>query len=527
MICLADHTVVPTATISNTEAGLVDTMAGYTGSALIGSGSLAKLLLHDKYNRAVLIATTSWDNVSYWNAPTLSNNLRLMLVPYAEDKSAATINTLYEGNKWQAAILDEAPNTKFMYTLGMDPSLKTFYPPVPMGSASLVINGLEMASAEIFGTDHAAYLITSTGLYWYYDKYGHIPWPTNWTGQTTPPGGWEQQLNSVLWLTRMKAISGVVTSLRPVAGAPVRVVRCGTNIPATTGDLAIDVDLTLKDEDRKLSGHQVYKRIEGNKLIKGPVVSRLLAGPGISVSSPSGVEQGYGDVTVALTDGGFSGDFEDVALENAKQELIGMFPYIRLLGWNSEATTNIPSGFVARFQVPKELIGEFQILLYITLFGESTIPNVVGGNQRLSAGLEFSYNVLRDYQPKEESMGTLLDSLIVPATDPIPLMVPFGKIPTNTTDPVYKAFNPMIIHNNPKDSADDPGRLVQALGTPFPRSGDIKGGAVSTSLHEVTVMAGSQVAIRIRRASVTTPGLEYTGSLGVLKLRWQLAPVKT
>jgi len=117
-----------------------------------------------------------------------------------------------------------------------------------------------------------------------------------------------------------------------------------------------------------------------------------------------------------------------------------------------------------------------------------------------------------------------MDNLIEPVTVRS-VEVSFGMQDGNPAYPsreVYLAYDPMIVHNNPQDVYDDPGRIARSLGGLLPAVGDTKGGVVSTGLGQVTVQGGSLVGIRINRADVATAEREYTGAVGITQVRWRL-----
>jgi hypothetical protein len=328
--------------------------------------------------------------------------------------------------------------------------------------------------------------------------------------------------------------TSIVTSLQPADGSPITVRRCGTTTDANTGDLVLDVELQLSSENAGLDDYIVPKRVQGTKLLTGPVVSKIRAGTGISISSPSGVPEGCGEVTVALTSGeGYAGDFGKIAYRNAKQELIGMFPYTRLLGWTT-AHSDPASGFVAQFQVPYTVVGEYQVYVYMTVFGEEDIAySASGANVVKYAGLTFDYSVLRDYNPSDDTYGTLPDNVITPANGPARVEIPFGvaggvtykDADDNETTKVYGAYDPMVVHNNATE-ADVAGRIVRVIDTPFPAIGDKKGNVTTVApITNVTVRAGSMVGIELQRGDVTDRNNEYTAAIGITQLRWRLTRV--
>jgi hypothetical protein len=296
----------------------------------------------------------------------------------------------------------------------------------------------------------------------------------------------------------------------------------------------LDVELVLSEENAGLDDYLVPKRVQGTKLLKGPVVSKIRPGAGIAISSPPGVPEGAGEVTIALASGqDYAGDFDKIALRNAKQELIGMFPYTRLLGWTT-GQSNIPSGLVAQFQVPYTVAGEFQVYVYLTVFGEEDIAYDAGSPNKIkNAGLTFDYSVLRDYDPDDDTYGTLLDNVVTPQYGPATVEIPFGieggtpylDADGASSTKVYGAYDPMVIHNNPNE-IDVPGRIIRTMDAPFPVVGDKKGNVVTTlPLSNVTVRAGSMVGIEVQRGDVTASADEYTGPIGITQLRWRLTRV--
>lgn len=483
------------------------------------------LVYDDAYNSLISTASVSyWKTIEYYKPVTLVNNLRLMVVPFSIDRVPAESGVMTYGDNWFTTVTDEAPGAKFEYSLDMEASVRRYYPPVPLSAAALVVNGVEMESGTVH-PDNAVYLPAFHGIYWMYDNYSRIPWPVDWVNYTNQG---EFAVLATLYLAQMRlTTTSVVTSLQAAPGSPIKVLRCGTSDPATTGDLALDLDLVLTSENSNLPDYQVFKQVQGSKLLKGPVVSKIVPGSGISISNSPGVPAGAGEVTISLAaQQSYSGDMTDIALDNAKQELIGMFPYIRLLDWVTGSPSNVPTGFVAKFVVPQDIVGTYQVAIYITVFGETDILLTPDTTSRLMAGLKFSYSVLHDYEPTDDLYGTLLDNLIEPVSArsvEVPLGrvegTPYGDPPVNY---LYKAYDPMIIHNNPNDINDEPARIRKCLGGLFPAIGDKQGGVVQTDLAEVTVQGGNLVGIRIQRAGVSNPNLEYTGKLGFARIRWQL-----
>jgi hypothetical protein len=516
---------------------------GYTGAALtlaysgatadISAGTLV-MLVYDSANVTQVPVVGYWSTIDYFKPVTLKNGLKLMFTPFDVDRNDVTSSDVVAGDYWTASIVDEAPGAVFEYALDMDSAVRQYYPPVPLSAAALVVNGIEMESYATH-PDNPVWRPAYGGLYWYDDTYARVPWSVGWE-TVDVPGSYNTLITLYMVHMRVEDTSAV-TSLQPAAGSPIKVMRCGTATAATVGDLELDLDLNLADENAGLDGYLVYKRIQGSKFLKGPVVSCIRAGAGISISSPPGVPIGVGVVTVGLSSAqDYAGDFQKLALRNAKQELIGMFPYTRLLGWNTYGI-NRPSGLVAQFQVPYTIEGEYQVYVYMTVFGEEDIAFVVGGlNTVKYVGMTMDYSVLRDYLPSDAAnlYGTLTDNVITPANGPVQIDIPLGVAPDGvtytdangaTSTKVYGAFDPMVVHNNPNET-DTAGRIIRVMNTAFPVIGDLKGTVATTApLSNVTVRAGSMIGIELQRANASNPSREYTGALGIMQLRWRLTRV--
>lgn len=511
------------------------TVTGATTSTLCtGAGDLITgdvgVMIYDMYHN-ILLATDAGaiPGLQYYQSQALANGLEIMPIPYDSAGVVAPSDAVAIGDSRTIDITDEAPTAYFWYNVGMHAAMNQYFPPIPVEAASLVLNGIELDSYNAFPTD-PTYRLGNSAVNWYPRAYGAVPWPRDWV-DISSPGTFD--LNMLLHFVR-SAIgnTGVVTSLRPVDGSPVRVVQCGTNTPATVGDLAIDVDLDISDSDQNLAGYKVYKATTGQKLIKGPVVEKIVAGPGISITQQTGHPTGQGIVTIGSS-GSYAGEFEEVALQNAKQELMGMFPYVQLLGWTTGGSSNVPTAFVAKFRVPHN-IGDmtappsFKVVVHMTVFGETSIPWVGGGNKKY-AGIDFSYSILPDFFPVNIDPawnvlnGTLPDGMLTMAT-PIRAEIPFGKYDPAGGYPIYSAYDPMLIHNNPSESpvTDDDRKIAWVLGYPFP----VKAALYNWTLpDEPVVKPGSLVGIRVARADVVSAiGQEYTGKIGFINIRWMLIP---
>lgn len=529
MICTPTTTTVST-TVVGASASTVSAGAGSL------SAGTAALLVYDEYHQ-VLVATTSyWGAATYWTPTVLKNNLSIIPIPYDSDGTPATADTIAVGDYWDAEYVDEAPGAYFVYSMGMHASMNTYYPPLPVTAAALILNGVEMDSEDQFPLT-PTYRTGPSSIYWYSNYLGSVPWPRDWVDINSPGSAAYQQKLLYRFVNMSAGDTGLVTSCRPAPNSPIKILRCGTTDAATTGDLAFDLDLAMSESSDNLAGYQVFKKATGSKLRKGPVVEKITSRDGtVTVSSSGGAPLGQGIVDLSVGSFRYEGDFEEVALQNAKQELLGMFPYIRLLGWTG--TSSIPSGFVAKFRVPHTAgDAEYKVVIYLTVFGETSIPYVGGGAAQF-AGVDFSYSILPDFvpstPPSDPTNYPAWNSLdrdlsiserlgIMETGTPIHADIPIGKYDITGLTPTYTAYDPMLIHNNPAEGADEPRKLAQVLGNPFPNAGELTYWDLG-AWGNPAVRPGSLVAIRVQRsAAVTAPA--YTGTLGFISLRWRLVVV--
>ena len=523
------HLIIGVADADTVTKSITDPFITLTQVVVPGPWAIdvaAGFLVYDK-NHNVLVATDSyWSGANYWTPKALKNNLSIMVIPYDADGTPAIGDVVLNGDKFTSTFVHDGPGTSFVYNVAMHPALSQVYPPIPFGACSLVLNGVELDSYALFSTNYI-YRAGLSGIYWLSNKYGAVPWPVAWTDYTYVPP-YESVQNMVFHSVKMAVgNSSVVTSLQPAEGSPIRILKCGTNDVGTVGDLEVAIDLQLSSVEGNLEGYNVYKEISNNKLVKGPVVSQIIEGPGISISNSAGTPAGRGRVMISLASGaGLGGDFGEVALENAKQEMVGMFPYIQLLEWVTGATTNIPTGFTAKFKVPTNLTGNYRVLVYLTLFGEADTVQIVGQPDIVKkAGLEFSYEVLHDYLNPDTTFpyDNLQDDIIVPPSA-LSVEVPMGVVPVVTPGYIYNAYDPIIIHNNSTE-VDVGRRITWQLGYPLPTVNDLQGGLPIPNLNNACVTSGSLVAIRVKRAGVSVPANEYTAKLGFINLFWRLTSI--
>ena len=464
-------------------------------------GDLNALIAYDEHWTSV-VATAYWDAGTAGSTGTeMVGGGRLYYVPATEASPVAPTATY----KATARLDADAPLSPFVYMMGTHPTARGLYPPIPITAIRLELNGVLLDAYDGSGADYT-YVAGADTLYWKADSWGAVPWPTYWTdhdSEVEPYARKKLRMHTSYGLLD----TGVgVTSLRPAPNAPVKITRCGTDEAAVTGDLEVDVNFDATTTNSNEAGYNVIKRITGSRGYAGPVVERIIPGPGITIHQNYGAPAGQGIVTVGLAgQQDYAGEFDTIALENAKQAKIGMFSYIKLLGWDSTgpAQGNIKTGLTAQFRIPHTLANkQYGVIVYATVFGTNSTS---GGGPTTFAGLEFSYSAVHDlFTAGGDMVGTNASLKSTPmVSSPTATAIQF--------DPGYVEYDPMIIHN----AADEPDKgvhLQHVLGAAIP--GD----------NPWPLRPGSIVAVRIARGGIGHMGgaSEYKHPVGIVNLRWRL-----
>jgi len=414
----------------------------------------------------------------------------------------------------------------YRYNMGIEEDLNLFFPPVPRKSGSLMLNGVELESDELYDKK-GIYSIGPDTIYWMDDHYGYGPW-----GSYIDP---DQETDNeprltFHFVTSFHSTTGPVTSLRPADGSPITVRQCGTTENATVGDLEVGLDLALDVADASLPGYNAVKGARNSRLLLGPVVEKINAGPGIAITQKKGHPNGQGVVTVSLSDYAYNGHAETIALENAKQEMIGMFPYVKLLGYTTQQAS-IPSGFITKFTIPTSVLpGTYRIRMYMTVFGEESYEN---SSSLQYAGVSFDYNVLPDFNTVSgtgipDYSLNLKSDLISPDSSTV-VSIPLGQSYVSETGIrrfKYDSFDPVLIHND-VDIGSSALKAYEVLPDPFPNNDDCSQyfSTHTVSSGELGVKPGYSVAVRLSRSAPRIGASPYVGKLGFLSVRWALEEV--
>lgn len=405
---------------------------------------------------------------------------------------------------------DEYPNALYDYVLGMDPQVANFWPPVPPKSAALLVNGVEMDNAALF-PEHPTVAFGKKTIHWFEAAAGRKPWPDDLNADPA-----YDKVMAMHWVRGFQGATGPVTSIQPKPGSPLKIYAYGTNDAANVGDLEIDAEVDFEIEDGGAPGYMVPKRSENGKLIAGPVVERVVPGPGISLVSRYGSPDGQGTVVIGLDNGSFRSQFEDIALENAEQAKIGMFPYVRLKGYSGSAISS-PSAFTATMRVPTNLPdGNYALRVFGSVFAENGFS---GAASIRYACLSMSYSILPDFSATGDMMYRNLKTSLLKPDGPRTVYVPFGHEDSGGVS--YNGFDPVFVttENGSLENKDDV--VAKVLGKNIPYYVDFSQQGIFPELKP-----GYLVGIRFARAVTQDQGKDpYAGPLGFVNLSWEIVSV--
>lgn len=419
--------------------------------------------------------------------------------------------TVPAGTVVSGTAFDDEPDAVYDYVVGMDPKVANYWPPVPPRSAALVVNGVEMDNKALV-PEAPTVSFGRWAIHWFEDDDGRRPWPEAFVRRDAKIDPALDKAEIMHWVRGFQGATGPVTSIQVKSGSPLKIYGYGTNEKANVGDLEIAADFDFKVVNGGAPGYLVPKRGGSGNLIAGPVVERIVGGAGVSVVSKAGCPDGQGTVVISLGNGASGSQFADIALENAEQAKIGMFPYIRLRGYSGSSITS-PSAFTATMRVPMNLPdGNYYLRVAASVFGE----NGFTGNSRRAACVKFSYNILPDFSALASmKYSDLKTGLLRPDSDRN-VVIPFGH--AEGTGFVYKGFDPVVVSTNDPSLASSDDVVEKVLGGDIPYAPDF-------ALQSVTpdIRPGYLVGIRIARAVTQGSDLTpYADAIGFINLSWSL-----
>jgi hypothetical protein len=450
-------------------------------------------------------------------AQVLSNGLWLMIMD-------GTVTSVTAGDTWEVTFVDEAPGAHFEYLTGIDRVMSAYYPPNPQLDLVLEANGVTLDVRNEFRDSSGTYTADARTIHWFGNEHRSTPFPFDYV-DLSDRGEAENAKNIKLYGTTLRAAStGLVTSLESAEGSQIEVVDAITGLPATTGNLRLRASFGISVQDTNKEGYNVLKGVnESGELIAGPVVEKLVPGNNITLTPISGSPTGQGVMRISAAAEGFTRSlFTDIVLHNAKQELVpqSQIPFIKLKGWNSSSSNNIPSGFTMKFRVPYTLTEKYKMELYFTMFGLSEVAVGSAPASLKYAGLKLTDAVVPDLVSEADPVNPsfiarnlrdigptgVLKNEIVISND-----IPFGK-----TGSGYVAYDPFLVHNSASLIPVD-GQVVGPFGNTIPKTGD----------DPLYLTAGDIVTVRIDRQSPLSHvgASEYQGEIGFIANEWKLLEV--
>jgi hypothetical protein len=449
-------------------------------------------------------------------------DLYLIVSKYDAAGAVAATTTAALTDEWQFDFVDEAPNASYEYNMDADRSLSPFYPPDPLTGIVLELNGVGQAARDFFVPGIGSHLANLRTIFWYPDAEGEAPFPKDWETLVDPGSPEFAQYLQVFLTRRRVGGSSLVSSIAAAEGSGIIIVDAATGEEATTGDLVVDAGLNFNLVNAGLSGFNVVKGLSGSDLQTGPVVEKILAGSGVSITEGDPTKPGQGIVRITSSSNDTRGEFSDIDLVNCKYERVPgkLFSYIKFLS-HTAGGSNVPSAFTARFRVPLTLTGKFKVLFFASVFGLEDVAIAASALDTQFAGFKLTYNVLPDVVVEGDPTTPVFVPRNLLASGPTGVLereitlagdIPFGKLGTG-----YTAFDPILIHNDPSLS-DVEGQVI-GVTSPFPAGGE----------DPETVTAGDLVAINFERvdpdAGHQISGFEYTAQVGFINLTWRLDEV--
>lgn len=248
----------------------------------------------------------------------------------------------------------------FGYNIGANAALAAVWPPVPIQSATLLQDGVQVP----VGTTGKV-ILDANGIWWMSDCYGQVPFPdmivttsgseVSESSDTDPCYNYSMTLD--LYFTRFSFLTSqtVVTNLT-TSDSRVKITRQGGTAAAATGPLAINLDLSFGVGGNTETGYYAFKEFNSTTqtFTRGPVVTGLYAGGANVTLSGATANSGTQSVYVGPVQISVSSDDDKelpvqlVRLDGAVEEYVEDVMYIGL-------PQNEETSFRSRIQVPETL----------------------------------------------------------------------------------------------------------------------------------------------------------------------------
>lgn len=384
----------------------------------------------------------------------------------------------------------------YRYLLPQDDDLLAAWPPLPVSSAMIVLNGSEMEPDSDF-------VVNPSGIFWkvgFFSPTDYAPWPSDYSADSGVTQDPSNAKNLVFYFLKstLDGLRSVVFSLKGVA--PIKVTHCPDGNPASAGDLQVSIDLGLLiNSDDPAVRETALGTVSGVKFDRAMLVSELIEGTGVRLENitPNSAfpTRKVGKVRVSLRTSKFEGEFNSIALRNAKEMIAPTGgSYIDFIIPSQGA-----SGITAQFKVPNLDIDTDQFKLRV-LGGFRGDTAVSGASAEQFGIFKATFHVLRP--------GFMMSAM----NETNALAVQYWKIPfapgysaTTILSPEYpyKDGDEDFFEINAQTLLDNPSSLVALDG------GYKAGDRVVLLLDRVTTDDEDNVA-------------NYPGRIGLIGLRWAL-----
>lgn len=379
--------------------------------------------------------------------------------------------------------IDEAPLAKFEYLVNFHKPMDRFFPPIPRRSCAFVLNGVELEQYD-YTTGGGSYLPTSDSLVWASNLYNDVPFELSTADYHVKTGIF------AFIRTNLKH-SNYVTSLRASEDSPFKFVA--------------------QDSDEEIDHGALELKYYPPEVPEN--VSKIIPGPGISVLSSTGTEEGKGVVSIGLSDNYITrGDFKELELWNYSTDEPVSYEYIRYLSGipyiYSQGEGEMLSAYLT---VPSylPLSHNYKLLIYSTVFAYNVAPSYTG-TERLE--LETTCNVLTD---RFRTYGVSMSGSGSFDNDITTLGPSSGYYDISLEESGYYQ-SPILIHNN----------------TAYDNLTGIRYRAIPDFDH--VFKSGDRINIRMYRKSGTgdysgesAPESYTSRALGFINLRWELVDLTT
>lgn len=391
-------------------------------------------------------------------------------------------------------LLITPPGTLYHYLLESDDDLRRAFPPLPVSSALIEQNGQNLSPGDDF-------IVTASGIFWVPGRVtgDYSPWPSDYaSNHSSMTLVNARNLNFHFIKSGLDDRDALVFSLKGIP--PVKVVRCPSGLPGSTGDLQISIDLSMLIRDADpINSTTTLVNVNGQTFNLGWMVSEIVSGTGIrfDLLSENANGRGVGKIRINRNDLKFEGELTSVALRNAKVARNDSYPVAAYIDFLPPAQA--ASGITAGFKLPNADLDPLTMKMKVSSMIRGDMA-VLSGVAEKTAIFKVSYHALRP--------GFAMNSM----NDGNAVAVQYWKVKF----PASYMAGTILANEAPYDATDadafqiDPGTLTANPSSLVALSGGFA--------------LGDRIAVQIDRVAQDGSGNvdDYAGRVGFLGLRWIL-----